>query len=1467
MNNGYSRFVGAFPRDSDIVAYDCKWTNFQWLCQDETGAGLNNCDTLWGGYVRLECDSGYTATFPGVCKPDNNYYKEGGCGPEVGNPISLRTGSKILRAKDFYTADDRFGIGRNYRSFPVGRNHGKPKPVTGYLENVKSFPHGLAPGWQFDFGMEIQLGAFSGSPSSPVGYLTLIAPDGTGYDFKLQSNGTFAVVTSTGNVSYDYRVEFIGTLPSDLSTIKNSSSQWKVTGPDDRVWSLSTFKEFYPMTQIYRVARPTAIVHRDGYAQTLTYAADGSLSTIVDSFNRTMTFTWTPFYVSSASGGLPSPEAVSEIGLPDGTRLVYQYDPAPAASPPSTSRIERLIKVEHKDASNNVLESTTYHYEDSRFSFALTGVTDHRGIRIGTYTYDAWGRALSTEGANGANRYEVAYTTTGTTRVRTVTNPLGKVTKYNFGRVSGSSFDSHLTSVDGIASTNCPASAAATTYDTSGFIATTTDEEGRVTSYTRDSRGRPTQIIEAFGTAAARTTTITWHSAYNVPTNITSPDLSTDYVWGTSGRLESRTETDTTSHSVPYPTNGQTRTWAYTYTAEGLVATVDGPLPGTGDTVSYTYDADGYVATYTDELGHVTTVASVNDRGQPTEIEDAGGLITEVIYDDLGRVSSTVADPSAVAATTSFEYDGAYNVTKVTQPNGSFLEMAYDGMNRVASVENNYGDIAEYTYDDMGNVTRVEVSNGFPQLFFQWDRTFDELGRLISLTGVSTETWTYGYDKVGNLKTTTDPNSKTAAFGYDGLNRLVSFADERSDVTTWAYGSRPEPTSTTDDRSVVTGYVRNGWGETIQEDSTDIGTVVYERDQAGNVVERTDARGVVTEFAYDDASRVTSVTYPGEAASNLAYTYDSVAGGNIGIGRLTGVTNAAGTVSYTYDILGRVVSEQRVIGTATYTTGYTYDDAGKLATIVYPSGRTIYYDRDNVGDISVVRQQPSGGATSWLALWVGRTPFGPRSGIQFANDTREWRHYDQGARVTGIEVLKESTSTLYVDRSLSYGDKRNLTGIADLLNSTNNETFTYTDNGFLASAAGPYGTIGFSHDGVGNRTSRVTDTGGGPITESYSIATGSNRLQSVATSGVTGRAFAYDASGNLTQDQDVFYSQTKVYGWNHPGQIASVTRNGVPYGSYTYDYLRRMVVRNVPSGAGTMHRVHDLDGNVIAEYHASGYLMTEYVWLEDRPIAVIADAGGTPRTLWVHTDHLERPILMTNASGSVVWQASFLPFGEVRSITGTETLDYRFPGQWFQMEAGLAYNWHRHYDATTGRYVSPDPIGMPDGPSRYGYAGNTPLMAVDPDGQSWWPILRWLIRNEPKITLLPPMPLRLSPPQFDQPRPGPIFPLPPTPPLLMSPGQGPANMCTPDMPPIWAPPDGRRGECSCNCRMVAGRDVLDPPKPTFAIIRQPDNPGCRATAINACRVAKRRMSVSSYHHEQALCRYNNGRPFAINFGG
>ncbi len=1285
-----SRFIGAFDTE-DWWIKSCLWTQFQYLCMQETPGAPGGCGTAWPGLATFTCEHGYVRQLGNKCvlPADLRPQRPLGCEPATGNPIILSSGTKFLSATDFASTDGRFRIGRTYRS------------SAGFSTSARQQVIGLANGWLFDFAMELHLGAFTGSPSSPTGNITLLAPDGSAYDFVLNSSGQFLPRAASGAVSYDYKVEFVGTLPSNLATIYDSQTEWKVTGPDDRVWTLQSFPRRNANPAKYYFGRPTRITHRDGYEWTLSYAADTSLSTIVDTFGRTATFTWSYFYITfltGITGSLPVPEAVETISFPDGTSVKYIYDPPATTTPPSTDAIERLTGVTIRDGSLATADSTTYHYEDADFPYAVTGITDHRNVRIATYAYDDSGRAVSEKGADNQNHVTVAYGTSGSLTTRTVTNPLGRDSVYKFEPVGSSVSDIRPVGVDGEVTANCPATDTHVAYGVDGFISSTTDEEGRVTTYTRDARGRPTGIVVADGRPEERQIAITWDTTYNVPAVIQQPGLTTERVYNGAGRLASLTETDTTSHTLPYPTNGQAREWTYTYTTGGLVATIDGPLPGAGDTVSYTYDAAGYVETYTDALGHVTTVNSVNGRGQPTGIEDANGLVTEMSYDAVGRLISTVVDPGGVAAETTIEYDNAGNVTKVTRPDGSFLEMAYDSNSRIESVTNALGDNQQFAHDVMGNVISRETYNGWPQLFFKWEQAFDELGRVIEVTGAGPASWAYGYDKVNNLTSTTDPNGHAASMAYDGLNRLITFTDERSSSTTSTYGDTDAPVTVTDPKAVVTSYVRNGWGEIIQEQSNDVGAIVYERNQLGQPTKRTDARGVVADFSYDDAGRVTAVAYPGEPASDVGYTYDSTASGNKGIGRLTGATDAAGSVSYTYDLLGRMTAEQRGIGALTYTTGYGYNAAGDVASVTYPSGRTVFFDRDDDGKVNVVRMLPSGGSMQWLVFYVGRTPFGPIAGVQFGNDTREWRQYDEDGRITALQTLLETPATSYIDLTYQYGDKRNLTGITDLLNAGDSETYTYTDNGFLQTAVGPWSAPPAATNDV------------------YGLASGSNRLSGVTTNGTPSRSFVSDADGNIIEDTDLALSTTKELAYNHPGQLQGVEVGGVARGAYVYDYLSRLASRTLPASSTTLHLVHDNDGNVIAEYDGSGVLLREYVWMDGRPIAAIT--AGTPAlTYYVHTDHLERPVMMTDAGNTVVWRAKYLPYGEVYSITGPASLDYRFPGQWFQLETGLAYNWHRHYDATTGRYVQPDPLGMPDGPSRWAYAGNSPLMNVDPDGR------------------------------------------------------------------------------------------------------------------------------------------------------
>jgi RHS repeat-associated protein len=158
----------------------------------------------------------------------------------------------------------------------------------------------------------------------------------------------------------------------------------------------------------------------------------------------------------------------------------------------------------------------------------------------------------------------------------------------------------------------------------------------------------------------------------------------------------------------------------------------------------------------------------------------------------------------------------------------------------------------------------------------------------------------------------------------------------------------------------------------------------------------------------------------------------------------------------------------------------------------------------------------------------------------------------------------------------------------------------------------------------------------------------------------------------------------------------------------------RAVTNTTPSG--TTVYFYNQDGHPIAEYDGStGTLKREYIWLGDTPIAVV-DAGSPSTTYYVHTDHLNRPIAMSNAAKSFVARYVWEPFGNSYSYTGTAGIDLRFPGQMFQAESGLHYNWFRQYDPTIGRYTQPDPLGLEAGIGRYAYVNNDPLQQTDQQG-------------------------------------------------------------------------------------------------------------------------------------------------------
>jgi len=148
----------------------------------------------------------------------------------------------------------------------------------------------------------------------------------------------------------------------------------------------------------------------------------------------------------------------------------------------------------------------------------------------------------------------------------------------------------------------------------------------------------------------------------------------------------------------------------------------------------------------------------------------------------------------------------------------------------------------------------------------------------------------------------------------------------------------------------------------------------------------------------------------------------------------------------------------------------------------------------------------------------------------------------------------------------------------------------------------------------------------------------------------------------------------------------------------------------------------------MGEYDAAGNVIEEHVWLGDTPIAMLAGptaptgmSAGNP--YYVFADQIDTPKALADGTGKVVWKWEGEGFG---SIPPNEDVDgdgikvsynLRYPGQVYDRESGLFYNWFRYYDPTTGRYVSSDPIGLDGGSlSTYAYVNGNPISRLDPKG-------------------------------------------------------------------------------------------------------------------------------------------------------
>ncbi len=284
-----------------------------------------------------------------------------------------------------------------------------------------------------------------------------------------------------------------------------------------------------------------------------------------------------------------------------------------------------------------------------------------------------------------------------------------------------------------------------------------------------------------------------------------------------------------------------------------------------------------------------------------------------------------------------------------------------------------------------------------------------------------------------------------------------------------------------------------------------------------------------------------------------------------------------------------------------------------------------------------------------------------------------------------------------------------LTSISDANLSQNNWSFGYDLLDRLTSGSSPGISYGWSYDANGNRLSQ---SGSGAT--SNTISSSSNQI--TASSGTGVGSFTYDAAGNTTNRAGIILT------YNQAGRLSSANAAGTS-ANYLYNAPGQMIRKTV--GGATTLFVYDEAGHLLGEFSGTGALIEETIWLDDIPVATIqpnANGNGIS-VLYVHADQINTPRSVTRPSdNALLWNWPLDPFGTSAANPNPQgpggfIYNLRFPGQYYQAETGLFYNYLRDgYDPQTGRYLQSDPIGLQGGINTYSYGAANPLSHIDPTG-------------------------------------------------------------------------------------------------------------------------------------------------------
>jgi RHS repeat-associated protein len=1032
------------------------------------------------------------------------------------------------------------------------------------------------------------------------------------------------------------------------------------------------------------------------------------------------------------------------------------------------------------------VSQTLYTYD----IYGSNGLTGINGIAHHDTTFDT---GYTTRGnvtevsrwVSGSGYLNTLYTYDTTGQILTETDPANNVTYYsytdNFYTDSGDDTppgaytpqqptNAYPTSVTGAIGTQTEAY-----YFGSGNEAVFTDYNGAVTTYHYgDGLDRPTEEIDPAGTAIdpggwkkATYSSATQSDMYTAVGD-TSPSTGCSSCQHTQSILDSlgRTSSQSLVNNPIGPVNVDN-----TYSGERLY-TQSHPYSGSGDPnhvfEKFAYDGldrqtsvrhpDGQLSQMayganvsifggiTAQVGSTSTYGfgypqiSLDEAGkQQQEWIDAFGEIIEVDEPSANGTQGTgsialsdgqsgeVCDPTLAFCNYVDDYGTVY-VTVLGQTFSTNYTVSDSGASALASELNASGLVtAVLSGDGMtltatapganAQITGYCVSNypvpdGYITTFSCPTPSYSGISG--GSGGISTSPFVtnYQYNAAGQL-TQVVQGVQTRTFGYDGLGRKISETTPEGNTVTYSYNT-------------------SGGGLCSGDPS--------------NVCQRTDARGVVTTYTYNNANQLTGAAYSipsgvsampnvcttsNGSSANVCYYYGQGGAQAYALGRLTEMIDPTGSENYTYDAGERMTQLTKVISGQTYDIGYHYDAGGDVTQITYPSGRVVQQAYNPVGQLCQIAPNATGcsGSGYYAADFTYNAP-GNLNGFTYGNGVTAAFSYSANRTQLSTLAYTKATSTYFSQQYWYQQDSQNCpngtTGndgsiqcITDLVDSGRTVSYGYDPLGRLTSAktngstAFPQWGMTESYDRFGNRWDQTATAGTVPQPQ---LTFGLNGMDSSTTN--QPNSYSFDPSGNMTMEPLSPHNYMTYDGENRMTAFSG----GGGAATYSYDGNGLRVIKSVSGGATTVSIFSG--SSVIAEYDngaAPSAPSREYIYnpaggATTGLLAMIS--GGT--TTYFHQDDLSVR-LTTDGNGNVVSQQGTFPFGESWYSNLGSGDNWVFTSYDRDSESGLDYALARYYDSRTGTFCSADPLaGDPSDPqswNRYPYGRNDPIDARDPSGK------------------------------------------------------------------------------------------------------------------------------------------------------